>query len=131
MIQRPDANWLREWRKRMRLGHFQIVVILIGLPLLFLFFRPTPATLAFCLVLSAIGAWSGLREARSGRLDVILPASEERPPSFARLIPILTLIGAVISALLNQAWIGALAYILFFWAGVLVGIVVANLTARV
>ena len=130
MIERPDAYWFREWHKRTRLGRLQMVAIIVGLPLFLLFFRPNGAALAICLILSFMGAWSGFTEARSGRLDVILPVPDKSPSSFSRLVPILTIIAAVISALLDRAWIEAVGYVLFFWAGVLLGIVAANLTAR-
>ena len=69
---------------------------------------------------------SGIRS----RLDVILAVPDKSPSSFARLNPVLTTHWSGSVRTFYRAWIEALGYVLFFGTGVLLGIVVSNLTAR-
>src|SRR5688500_19242834 len=110
-MDRPDA-WVREWRKRTRLGRVQMGVTILGLPLFLLFFRPNGAALAICLSLSVLGAWDGFPDARSGRLDAIFPVPAKSPSSVVRLVPTLTTIHAGISAPLERARIASLGDVL-------------------
>jgi len=110
-----------EYQRGKRRGMIQLVAIAVGLAALFFLFRPTRATLLFSVVLTSVGAFAGFSEARSGRLTT------RHPPgglsrSFRRMVPIYILGGAVLEALVTLRWVGAIADILFFFAGAFIGI---------
>ena len=116
----PD-NRTRRQRQLTTRGLILAAVVIVGLSLLLVLFRPTSFTLALSLLLATVGAYAGFSEARSRRLEMVPPPSQSAPP-FRRLLPGLILIGAVLSAVLHMDWIVAIGDVLFFFAGVLVGI---------
>lgn len=128
MVYRPDDYSTERQRKLTRFGLFQAAVVIVGLSILLLLFRPTKVTLILSLLLGGVGSWAGFTEARSGRLDAVVPPSNHTAPPFRRLLPALILIGAVLGALLHAQWVVAIGDVLFFFAGVLLGIGVSNAT---
>jgi hypothetical protein len=127
MVYMSDATSAERERRAKRIGFFQLAAIAIGLPLLLLLFRPTPTSLAIVLALAVLGARNGFREARSGRLDMAMPPSpSSAPTSFSRFFPGLVMLGVVFGSLLSGQWVGAVAAIVFFFAGVAFGLVLAN-----
>lgn len=117
---------IRRQKRALRIGIIQVVGLIVGLTIIALFFVPTTSALIYSLILTLIGLWDGYTSAKSGRLDSVDVPREARRSPLRHLAPILIVIGSVFSALIHREWVGAIAYILFFGAGVLLGINLAN-----
>jgi hypothetical protein len=126
MVYLPDDNSDRRDRRALVIGVVQVCGLVIGLAFLALFTVPTPAALIYSLFLLLLGAWDGYAEARSGRLNTAMPAAGVSALPRRRSYLLAILLGSVLFALIGREWLGALAYVLFFTAGVLLGINLSN-----
>lgn len=119
------ASDARDRRIRRR-GFGVAAAVVAGLAILFTVARPSLATFVMCLVIAAAGAWSSFRRARLSLLDS--PDGNESSAGFGA--PAVILGGSVLFALLDRAWLAAIADVLFYFLGGMAGIVIHELTAR-
>lgn len=131
MVYLPDDHDIERQRRAKRLGVIQLAILAVGLPALLWFFRPTALSLVLSLALLGIGAWNGFAEARSGRLDSSVPPSPQTGPTATRrFFPGLLMLGVVFGSLFAGQFVGAIAALLFFFAGVAGGIALSNIASR-
>ena len=122
----PDDFSARRDTRALVIGCIQVAAIIVGLSILALFTVPTLSALIYSLLLLVLGVWDGYLEAKSGRLGTTVPLSGKTGLPQRRMYTFAILIGSVIFALIDREWLGALAYVLFFMAGVLLGINLFN-----
>ena len=130
MVYRPDSYSARRQERVTRFGLVQLVTVIVGLTVLLVLFKPTATSLVISLALAAVGCWAGLSESRSGRLEMAVPPSGPGAWASRSIFPSAALIGAIVSALIHQQWVVAVADILFFLAGVILGIWIAIMTEK-
>jgi hypothetical protein len=111
-----------EYNRGKMFGFLQLAAIVLGLFALFLFFHPARAALLFAFLLLLMGVLAGFTDARSGRLDARHPPANLIDNRLRRVFPGFILVGAVVSALLSKQWVGAIADVLFFFAGAAIGV---------
>ena len=112
-----------------RKGFVQLAIITVGLAALFAFFRPTRASLLFSLMIASTGALAGYFDTISGRLDYGAPKPLQ-PRSLVRQLPFILLGAACLNAALDREWVGVAAFLLFFFAGAALGILLARTHQR-
>jgi hypothetical protein len=106
---------------------WQLIAVVGGLGLLFLLFRPAREALVFDFVLVSLGFWTGFVEARLTPLRRV--DSPPTPPlPFRRMLPALFLAAAVTEALIRLTWVAAIAEVLFFCTGGVLGVSLYSLT---
>jgi hypothetical protein len=126
MVYLPDDYSARRDRRALTIGVVQICGLVGGLAALALFTVPTLSALIYSLLLLLLGAWDGYAEAKSGRLHTSVPPTNVRGLPRRRSYLLAVLLGSVLFALLGREWLGAVAYVLFFMVGVLLGINLSN-----
>jgi hypothetical protein len=114
-------------RKSQRIGFIVAAGVVVGLVLLFAVARPSAPTFALCLLIAAAGAWASFRRARLGLLET------RHPPPSANVsfgFPAVLLGGCVLYAVFKGSLVAAFAYVLFFFLGAMVGIVMNEVSAK-
>lgn len=126
MVYFPDDYSARRDGRALIIGVVQVCGLVVGLAVLALFTVPTLSALIYSLLLLLLGAWDGYAEAKSGRLTTSVPQTDKIGLPRRRSYLLAVLLGSVLFALIGREWLGAVAYVLFFMAGVLLGINLSN-----